>query len=54
MFLVDTQEGRIVSDDKEVKQQYALAEHPYGQWLKDNDRGPASKLPKPQRSAVRL
>ncbi|HWP84510.1 MAG TPA: glutamate synthase large subunit, partial [Terriglobia bacterium] len=32
MFLVDTQEGRIV-DDEEIKHRYA-SEHPYGQWLK--------------------
>jgi glutamate synthase (ferredoxin) len=34
MFLVDTSEGRIISDE-EIKQQMASAE-PYGQWLKDN------------------
>src|SRR5574341_1432869 len=31
MFLVDTREGRIVSDD-ELKQRIA-SEHPYGEWL---------------------
>jgi len=34
MFLVDTREGRIISDD-EIKQEMATAA-PYGQWLKDN------------------
>ena len=34
MFLVDTSEGRIISDE-EIKQEMA-ASHPYGQWLKDN------------------
>jgi glutamate synthase (ferredoxin) len=34
MFLVDTSEGRIISDE-EIKQQMAEAE-PYGKWLKDN------------------
>jgi glutamate synthase domain-containing protein 2/glutamate synthase domain-containing protein 1/glutamate synthase domain-containing protein 3 len=34
MFLVDTQEGRII-DDKEIKDSYA-ARQPYGQWLKEN------------------
>ena len=34
MFLVDTSEGRIISDE-EIKQQMASAE-PYRQWLKDN------------------
>ena len=34
MFLVDTSEGRIISDD-EIKQEMA-AEKPYGIWLKDN------------------
>ncbi len=33
MFLVDTQEGRII-DDKELKHTYASAQS-YGQWLKD-------------------
>ena len=31
MFLIDTAQGRIISDD-EVKQQLA-SEHPYGEWL---------------------
>jgi len=34
MFLVDTSEGRIVSDE-EIKSQMAKAQ-PYGKWLKDN------------------
>ena len=34
MLLIDTEEGRIV-DDEELKNQLA-AEHPYGQWLRDN------------------
>ena len=34
MFLVDTAEGRVVSDD-EIKQTLAAA-HPYAEWLKDN------------------
>ena len=34
MFLVDTSEGRIISDE-EIKQEMASA-RPYSQWLKDN------------------
>jgi glutamate synthase (ferredoxin) len=34
MFLVDTSEGRIISDE-EIKQEMASAK-PYGKWLKDN------------------
>jgi glutamate synthase (NADPH/NADH) large chain len=34
MFLVDTNEGRIIADD-EIKDRLA-AEHPYGEWLRDN------------------
>jgi glutamate synthase domain-containing protein 2/glutamate synthase domain-containing protein 1/glutamate synthase domain-containing protein 3 len=34
MFLIDTQEGRIIKDE-EIKHKYAT-EHPYAQWLKDN------------------
>ena len=34
MFLVDTSEGRIISDE-EIKQEMAAAK-PYGQWLKEN------------------
>ena len=34
MFLVDTNEGRIISDE-EIKQQIAKGQ-PYGRWLKDN------------------
>ncbi|HZI45887.1 MAG TPA: glutamate synthase large subunit, partial [Ilumatobacter sp.] len=33
MFLIDTREGRIV-DDEEIKKTLA-AEHPYGDWLRD-------------------
>ena len=34
MFLVDTSEGRIISDE-EIKQEMAAAK-PYGKWLKEN------------------
>ena len=34
MFLVDTAQKRIISDD-EIKSRYA-SEHPYGKWLQDN------------------
>ena len=34
MFLIDMEEGRIIGD-AELKEQIA-AEHPYGEWLKDN------------------
>jgi glutamate synthase (NADPH) large chain len=34
MFLVDTEQGRIVPD-REIKEQLAVA-HPYGQWLEEN------------------
>ena len=34
MFLVDTQEGRLI-DDKEIKETYARRQ-PYGKWLKEN------------------
>ena len=34
MLLVDTKQGRIISDD-EIKMKYAL-EQPYGEWLEDN------------------
>ena len=34
IFLVDTKEGRIIADE-EIKASLA-AEHPYGEWLKDN------------------
>src|SRR5439155_15367232 len=34
MFLVDTVEGRIISD-KEIKQKLA-SRHPYAEWLKEN------------------
>ncbi len=34
MFLVNTEEGRII-DDEELKESIA-SEHPYGEWLKEN------------------
>ncbi len=34
MFLIDTEEGRIISDE-EIKQRY-VSEHHYGEWLKEN------------------
>ena len=34
MLLVDTKQGRIISDD-EIKMKYAT-EHPYGEWLEEN------------------
>ncbi len=46
MFLVDTQEGRII-DDKEVKGQIA-AQKPYGTWLKENIID-LRALPKPKK-----
>ena len=46
MFLVDTVEGRIVSD-KEIKRQLA-SRQPYAQWLKDN-RVTMEQLPEPTR-----
>ena len=46
MFLVDTQEGRII-DDKEIKSTYARRK-PYGEWLKDNIVE-LSSLPKPKK-----
>ncbi|MGQ0645691.1 MAG: glutamate synthase large subunit, partial [Elusimicrobiota bacterium] len=42
MLLVDTREGRIISDD-EIKQKIA-SEHPYREWL-DKDRVPLDSLP---------
>ena len=42
MFLVDTAQGRIVDDD-EIKAELA-AEHPYGQWL-DEDQVNLGDLP---------
>src|SRR6266513_59224 len=56
MFLVDTSEGRIVSDE-EIKQEVAEAK-PYGKWLKDNlvhfDKLPAvaEKQPKANHQAT--
>ncbi len=46
MFLVDTVEGRIVSD-KEIKQRLA-GRQPYGEWLKDNQIT-LDHLPEPSR-----
>ena len=46
MFLVDTIEGRIVSD-KEIKRRLA-SQQPYGQWLKDNQIT-MDHLPEPSR-----
>jgi glutamate synthase domain-containing protein 2/glutamate synthase domain-containing protein 1/glutamate synthase domain-containing protein 3 len=46
MFLVDTVEGRIVSD-KEIKQRLAKRQ-PYGKWLKDNQIT-LDQLPEPPR-----
>jgi glutamate synthase domain-containing protein 2/glutamate synthase domain-containing protein 1/glutamate synthase domain-containing protein 3 len=47
MFLVDTVEGRIVSD-REIKGRLA-AQQPYAQWLKDNQIA-MSQLPEPTRT----
>lgn len=46
MFLVDTQEGRII-DDKEIKDHYATRQ-PYGKWLKENVVD-LRTLPKPKK-----
>ncbi len=46
MFLVDTQEGRVI-DDKEIKDFYANAK-PYAKWLKDNVVD-LRELPKPKK-----
>ena len=46
MFLVDTVEGRIVSD-REIKRKLA-SQQPYGQWLKDN-QVTIDQLPEPSR-----
>ncbi len=46
MFLVDTVEGRIISD-KEIKHKLA-SQQPYAQWLKDN-RVTMDQLPEPTR-----
>src|ERR1043166_1623901 len=56
MFLVDTAEGRIISDE-EIKQGMASA-HPYGEWLKKSsvhfDQLPAveEKAPAHERQAT--
>jgi glutamate synthase domain-containing protein 2/glutamate synthase domain-containing protein 3 len=46
MFLVDTVEGRIISD-KEIKQKLA-SRHPYAEWLKENQIT-IDQLPEPTR-----
>ncbi len=46
MFLVDTQEGRII-DDKELKHTY-VTRKPYGKWLKENVID-LKELPEPKR-----
>ncbi|OLD56847.1 MAG: glutamate synthase subunit alpha, partial [Acidobacteria bacterium 13_1_40CM_2_64_6] len=55
IFLVDTAQGRIVSD-KEIKRELAVA-HPYGQWLAEHlvdidDLPPAPYLPRVSHEAV--
>ncbi|MFZ5634108.1 MAG: glutamate synthase large subunit [Bacillota bacterium] len=57
MLLVDTGEGRIVSDE-ELKHRIAT-EHPYRRWLDDHlvrleDLPPAPEVPKPDRETVLL
>jgi glutamate synthase (NADPH) large chain len=47
MFLVDTVEGRIISD-KEIKRDLA-SQQPYAQWLKDNQIT-IDQLPEPSRT----
>ncbi len=44
IFLVDTKQGRII-DDAELKQQY-IDQHPYAEWLADNERS-IEALPEP-------
>ncbi len=55
MFLVDTEQGRIVPDE-EIKQELAAA-NPYGQWLKENyilleDLPYTSDMPLPDQSTL--
>jgi glutamate synthase (ferredoxin) len=54
IFLVDTAQGRIIDDD-EIKAQLA-AEHPYGEWLRQNlvrlEDLPARPVPEPDRATV--
>ncbi|MEI7816215.1 MAG: glutamate synthase large subunit, partial [Desulfuromonadales bacterium] len=55
MFLVDTEQGRIVPDD-EIKRELAAA-NPYGQWLKENhilleELPVASDMPLPDSSTL--
>ncbi len=45
MFLVDTAKGRLVDDD-EIKAELS-AEHPYGEWLADDQIASASSRPAP-------
>jgi glutamate synthase (NADPH/NADH) large chain len=50
IFLVDTEQGRII-DDEEIKQQFA-AERPYGEWIKEHlvhleDLPAAPEVPQP-------
>lgn len=49
MFLIDTAEGRIISDE-EIKQQIAT-EHPYREWL-DNNLIHLKDLPEPKAAKV--
>ena len=49
MFLVDTNEGRIVSD-AEIKSRFAQM-HPYGEWLRKNQISLAA-LPAPNRGTI--
>jgi len=56
MFVVDTAQGRIISDD-EIKDQLAR-EQPYGEWLQQHlipieDLPPAPYLPQPDHETVR-
>jgi glutamate synthase (ferredoxin) len=54
IFLVDTAQGRII-DDEEIKAQLA-AEHPYGDWLRENlvhlEDLPAHPVSAPDRATV--
>ena len=49
MFLIDTEEGRIVADD-ELKQKIA-SEHPYREWL-DREPDPAGRRARSRRPAA--
>ena len=55
MFLIDTEQGRIVADD-EIKHQFSTA-HPYREWINDNMVDIATlpdpgRLPEPDHEAV--